>query len=157
MATFGNYNVVFNSDSSIKQSVAILYNSALDLYIADTYRSGDFNFFLINVELKGQELTLGSIYGLKVEDDRRQTLTTFGKPNFLIGGDHNAICCVIEPILDYLTVHSKRQKYNNTNIDLLNLSVIPNKAHTEQIVKAIDDGFWYEPFRFKYLETREYS
>ena len=160
---FGNYNIVFNSDSSIKRGVAIVYNTALDLKIDDTYRSDDFNVLLINVSLNGQELTLGSIYGPKAEDDRlffntlRQTLTNFGKPNFLIGGDHNAICCAIEPSLDYLTVHSKRQKYNNTNIELLNQSVIPNKAHTEQIVQALDDGFWYEPFRFKYPEKREYS
>ena len=160
---FGNYNVLFNSDSSIKRVVAILYNTALDLEIDDTYCSDDFNVLLINVKLKGQELTLGSIYGPKVEDDRllfnslRQTLTNFGKPNFLIGGDHNAICCAIEPSLDYLTVHSERQKYNNTNIELLNQSVVPNKAHTEQIVQALDDGFQYELFRFKYPETREYS
>ena len=160
---FGNYEIVFNSDSSIKRGVAILYNTALGLRIDDTYRSNDFNVLLINVSLKGQELTLGSIYGPKAEDDRlffntlRQTLTNFGKPNFLIGGDHNAICCAIEPSIDYLNVHSKRQKYNNTNIELLNQSVIPNKAHTEQIVQAIDEGFWYEPFRFKYPEKKEYS
>ena len=66
---FGNYNIVFNSDSSIKRGVAIVYNTALDLKIDDTYRSDDFNVLLINVSLKGQELTLGSIYGPKAEDN----------------------------------------------------------------------------------------
>ena len=159
----GNFKIIFNSDSSQKRGVAILYKETLDLIVTDYIRSPDHNILLINARLKGQPVTLGAIYGpTDLEDENffinlKQQLCDFGHPTFLIGGDFNAVTCTTKPSISYLSQNKKRQKYENSNPEILNMQEIPNPKHSAQICDLIAEGFWVDPFRILNYNLKEFS
>ena len=159
----GNFKIIFNSNSSQKRGVAIIYKDNLDLIVEDYFRSVDFNILLINVRLKGLPVTIGAIYGpTDTEDEEffsklKDKVCDFGHPSFILGGDFNAVTCITKPSISYINQNRKRQKYYNSNPEVLNMPEIPNRKHSTQICKIIDEGFWIDPFRLLNSDVIEFS
>jgi hypothetical protein len=105
------------------------------------------NYILLDIELKGKRLTLGSVYGPNENNvnffrELKTKLGEFGMNEWIVGGDFNTILDMDRSI---------------ENLDRLGVGRIPNKVNGEFINEWIAEGGAVEPFRALYPEEREVS
>ena len=146
MTKNGNYVTYINSSRNARGvGIAIKKNIAHSI-LNRSYDEIDENYILLELDIKGRRLLLGSVYGpnennpdfynrLKREIDR------YGIPT-IIGGDFNTI-------LD--------QEGTDENLDRIGEGRVPNRQNSNILNKWIRDGNMVDPYRALYPETREIS
>ena len=153
LTQFGSYEVFINSSSSSSRGVAILINKAVNYEVFKVIKSNCNNLIVLDMLLKGCNITIGCVYGPKQQNHRgfytqvRSIITDQGNQNFIIGGDYNAINSIEPP--------SQNPLFGN--IDLYLTETIPNINNSMDIVEWISRGEAVDPFRFLNPNSREFS
>jgi exonuclease III len=142
----GNYVTYFNSSKSAR-GVGIAIRRKISHKVNQIRKDEtDENYILLDVEIKGKKLTLGSVYGpnensVQFYRKLKREVNEMGNP-VIIGGDFNTI-------LD--------QDGTENNLDRLGLGRVPNRTNSNFINDWIRKGTIIEPFRALYPEQREIS
>jgi exonuclease III len=142
----GNYVTYFNSSKSAR-GVGIAIRRKISHKVYHIRRDeGEENYILLDLEIKGKRLTLGSVYGPNENNVNfyrklKREIQEMGNP-VIIGGDFNTI-------LD--------QDGTVNNLDRMGIGRVPNRTNSNFLNEWIREGKIIEPFRALYPEQREIS
>jgi exonuclease III len=135
----GNYVTYFNSSKSAR-GVGIAIRRKISHKVYQIRRDeGEENYILLDLEIKGKRLTLGSVYGPNENNVNfyrklKRDINEMGNP-VIIGGDFNTI-------LD--------QDGTENNLDRMGIGRVPNRTNSNFINEWIREGKIIEPFRALY-------
>jgi exonuclease III len=143
---YEKYSCFFNSSKN-KRGIGILIKYDLDYEIIETRRSEDENIILLHIRIAGSELCLISIYGPNSVDmgffnTINNLLTNFANLPVVIGGDFNCTYST-DAVAD--------------NIDCLNMSRLPNIAHSEKIAELCERFNISDPYRYINPDIRDFT
>ena len=147
MTRNGNYCLYLNSTRNVR-GVGIAVKRSIAHEVKKIFRDlRNENYILLDIEIKGKRLTLGSVYGPNENNvnffrEIKAKLGDFGGNKWIVGGDFNTI-------LD--------MDRSSDNLDRLGAGRIPHKVNGEFINDWIAEGGSVEPFRALYPEVREIS
>jgi exonuclease III len=142
----GNYATFFNSSRSAR-GVGIAIRRKISHKVLQVRRDeADENYILLDVEIKGKRLTLGSVYGPNENNANfyrrlKREVNELGNP-MILGGDFNTI-------LD--------QDGTENNLDRIGIGRVPNRTNGNFINDWIREGNIIKPFRALYPEQKEIS
>jgi exonuclease III len=105
------------------------------------------NYLLLELEMAGERIIIGSIYGPNTLDanffeNLENDIRDFNNPNIIIGGDFNCT---------YSTDEIR------TNIDCLNMNSPPNRTHSLLISGICERLELTDPFRLINPNRKEYT
>ena len=145
---YGAYTPYFNSSSN-KRGVGILLRKSCDFSVEREERDGAENILLLRLKKKGSnfEFIVGAIYGPngfepRFFDDIRRLLAAMGDHPVILGGDWNC---------------SGSCANRDANIDILNMTNLPNLRHSKLLKSLCDDLLLADPYRCKYPNRLEYT
>jgi exonuclease III len=130
MTRNGNYCLYLNSTRN-SRGVGIAVRRAIAHEVKKIVRDiRNENFILLDIELKGKRLTLGSVYGPNENNvnffrELKSKLGDFGTNKWIVGGDFNTLLDMDRSI---------------ENLDRLGAGRIPNKVNGEFINEWIAEG-----------------
>jgi exonuclease III len=144
--SFGSYSCYFNSTKN-KRGVGILINNKLAFADLDRRTDPDENYLLLKVQLRGNILILGAIYGPNTLDENffinlRNDINALGNFPTILGGDWNTTFSSL-PV--------------DLNPDCLNMANVPNPRHSLLLNELCDLLNLTDPFRSLYPFRKDYS
>jgi exonuclease III len=140
------YEFFYNSTMN-KRGVGILIKSTINFRILDRWDEPAENAILLKLDLGGELLTIGSIYGPNENcpsffDSLSAKLDDWGNHNTVLAGDWN---CLYSPdAIPY-------------NIDCINMLHPPNPNNTLRLIDICERFQLSDPFRHLHPETLDYS
>jgi len=140
-----SYKLYCNSNKE-SRGVCVAIRRNINHEVLESYKSLDQNVLLLKVKIKGELLTVGSVYGPNESNPEfyrilKSKIIEWGLP-FILGGDFNTI-------LD--------RNLGDDNLDKIGRGRPPNIRNSEILTEWIETGNCIEPFRAMYPETREVS
>jgi exonuclease III len=134
---------------SLKNSrgVGILIKKSLTHDILDTWGDAEDNFLVLKVRIREYTVILASIYGPNNRDDDffnrlTECIRTAGEFPVIMGGDWNTVFSCL-PLA--------------VNIDVLNMSALPNPSNSKKIKDLCDVLKLTDPYRLLYPNRIEFS
>ena len=143
---FYGYTVYHNSRKS-SRGVGIVISKKLKHTIVRKIVDREDNFLLLDMEIMGKNLTLGSIYGPNEDDmpffeNLKKGIKELKNQNTIIGGDWN---CTWD------------NSELNSNIDIVNMASIPSKRRSDKLREICTELKLTDPYRVFYPTRREYT
>jgi exonuclease III len=143
---YGQYNLWSNSTSS-KRGVGILIKKKLPVSVLRVKADRGENYILLELEMSGENIIIGSIYGPNVNDPEffsnlERDIVSLNNNKIIIGGDFNC------------TFSTDNVR---TNIDCLNMNAPPNLAHSLLIANMCERLQITDPYRIVYPNKKEYT
>ena len=145
----GNYECILNS-SGASRGTAICLNKSIDYKILSTHLSTCDNILIVEVIINNFKILLCCIYAPPQTRNNnffpalKNYIISLNNPNFLIFGDMNACPC------------ASSQSINN-NLDMINMTSIPNPIHSRHLFNWVNDGFCLDAYRSLNPNTIEFS
>jgi exonuclease III len=143
---FGAYKFYHNSKGN-KRGVGILIKNSLNLQIDQEIRDDADNYLLLQGNLGGRTITIGSVYGPNQYD-----------PNFFINlkRDINDLNSELQVLAgDWNCTVSTEN--TGSNLDCINMVNPPNLRHSHLLNEMMNDLDLVDPFRALYPEKVDYS
>ena len=143
---FGNYACFLNSQMNCR-GTGILLNGNLDYKIFNVHKSQCNNIILLDLAINNFRLTLGSCYGPPQNGNNNffpsifEYITNIGNPHFIIGGDLNSVTCTS----------------STNNLDIFNMTTIPNPIHSRHLNQLITNGIIVDVFRILNPNLKDFS
>jgi len=146
MTKNGNYVTYINSSRNARGVGIAIKKNIAHCVLNRSYDEIDENYILLELDIKGRRLLLGSVYGPNENNPEfynrlKREIDRYGIPT-IIGGDFNTI-------LD--------QEGTDENLDRIGKGRVPNRQNSNILNKWIRDGNMVDPYRALYPETREIS
>ena len=143
---FYGYTVYHNSRRS-SRGVGIVISKKLKHTVVRKIVDREDNFLLLDMEIMGKNLTLGSIYGPNEDDmpffeNLKKGIKELKNQNIIIGGDWN---CTWD------------NSELNSNIDIVNMASIPSKRRSDKLREICTELKLTDPYRVFYPTRREYT
>jgi exonuclease III len=143
---YGSYDCWFNSTSN-KRGVGILIKRSFNVTALRTKADPEENYLLLEVAMSGNNLILGSVYGPNTQNIQffnrlREDIESFNCNNVVLGGDWNCT---------YNTGNIE------SNIDCLNMTRPPNRAHSLAVNELCEALSLTDPYRVLHPNKKEFS
>jgi len=148
---YGNFHLYSNSSKS-SRGVAIVIDSKIPYKILDSVKCNLENYIILKISVRDSVFIIGSVYGPTVTQDTnfmenlKRDIISMGNYDFLIGGDFNMV-----------SDGNKITAANKFNLDILNMSQIPNVKNSQILSSWCENGFTVDIFRHFYAEKRVFS
>jgi exonuclease III len=140
------YEFFYNSTKN-KRGTGILINSSMNFSVLDRWDEEDENSLLLKVDIAGEHITIGSIYGPNELNENffvrlKNKLIEWGCTKTILGGDWN--CLFSSDSVDY-------------NIDCINMVNCPNAGNSVVLNDLCAVTGLFDPYRYLYPDRRDYS
>ena len=148
---YGAYSLFSNSTKS-SRGVAVIIKNSLPVKILHSVSCPNENYLLLKISINDAVFILGSVYGPTLSQDPlfmanlERDILSFNNENFLIGGDLNMV-----------SDKRKLSNTNNFNLDVKNMSQIPNVNNSITLANWCETGFVTDIFRHFHHEKRIFS
>jgi exonuclease III len=149
---WGNFNI-FSNSSMNRRGVVTLINKSSNIEVIQQINSEDENCLILKLRKGDSAIVVANVYGPTQQEfpnffnDLKTTLNRFVNIPIVISGDLNAISDTTKPV-------NCRDTSNN---DLIGTVNIPNLRNSKLIEKWNKDGTFYDVFRLKNPNVKEYS
>jgi exonuclease III len=146
---FDSYDLYHNSTQN-KRGVGILINKKICHSLQRIILDPEENFLLLCVEISGEQIVLGSVYGPNSTDvaffeklkEKSLDINDNNRIPTLLGGDWNCTYSA-DPV--------------NVNIDVLNMRELPNLQHSQCIADLCHELNISDPYRYLHYNKVEFS
>jgi exonuclease III len=143
------YEFYYNSSTN-KRGVGVLIKKDLNIIVQDYRRDIEENLLLLRVDLKGEQLVIGAVYGPNHNypeffnnlTNEIRAISINGPVPVLLGGDWNCTYSA-DPV--------------DINIDILNMRALPNLSHSIVLNQMCLDLDLVDPFRHLHYNKTEFT